>query len=87
MILGLNIFFQGKTEDINKNDICVAITTSGNSENIIEAFKSAKKLGVNFYAMFGNNGGKLKKICKNIILIPSKITSQIREIFLGQIFL
>ena len=71
----------------NKNDICVAITTSGNSQNIIEACKVSKKMGVIFYVLSGNKGGKIKKICKNIVLIPSKVTSQIQvcEIFLGQI--
>ena len=86
---GFKYIFSRQLEAIaNKNDICVAITTSGNSENIIEALKSAKKLGLKFYAMSGNRGGKLRKICKNIISIPSKITSQIQvcEIFLGQIF-
>jgi D-sedoheptulose 7-phosphate isomerase len=44
-------------------------------------------MGLFFYVLSGNNGGKLKKICKNIILIPSKITSQIQvcEILLGQV--
>ena len=71
----------------NKNDICVAITTSGNSQNIIEACKVSKKIGVIFYVLSGNQGGKIKKICKNVVLIPSKVTSQIQvcEIFLGQI--
>ena len=71
----------------NKNDICIAITTSGNSQNIIEACKVSKKMGVIFYVLSGNQGGKIKKICKNVVLIPSKVTSQIQvcEIFLGQI--
>ena len=71
-----------------KNDVCIAITTSGNSKNIIEASKVCKLLKLNFYALSGNNGGKLKKYTKNLIIIPSKVTSQIQvaEIFLGQIF-
>jgi len=71
----------------NKGDLCLAITTSGNSQNIIEACKIAKKMGVRFFAFSGNNGGKLKKFTKNIVLIPSKTTSiiQVIEIFLGQI--
>ena len=71
-----------------KNDICIGITTSGNSANIVEACKISKKMKINFFAFSGNNGGKLKKITKYIILIPSKITSQIQvaEIFLGQVY-
>lgn len=71
----------------NKGDLCLAITTSGNSQNIIEACKIAKKMGIRFFAFSGNNGGKLKKLTKDIVLIPSKTTSiiQVVEIFLGQI--
>lgn len=71
----------------SKGDICLAITTSGNSQNIIEAYKMAKKMRIKFYAFSGNNGGKLKKLTKDIVLIPSKTTSiiQVIEIFLGQI--
>ena len=71
---GFKFIFSRQIEAIaHKNDICIAITTSGNSQNLIEACKVAKKMGLFFYVLSGNNGGKLKKICKNIILIPSKI--------------
>ena len=85
---GFKFIFSRQIEAIaHKNDIFIAITTSGNSQNLIEACKVAKKMGLFFYVLSGNNGGKLKKICKNIILIPSKITSQIQvcEILLGQV--
>ena len=85
---GFKFIFARQIEAIaNKGDICIAITTSGNSQNIIEACKVAKKKSIKTYAFSGNGGGKLKKILKNIVLIPSKNTSQIQvaEIFLGQI--
>lgn len=85
---GFKFIFSRQIEAIaNKGDLCIAITTSGNSENIIEACKTTKKKSILTYAFSGNNGGKLKKILKNIVLIPSKNTSQIQvaEIFLGQI--
>ncbi len=87
--LGFKFIFSRQIEAIaNKGDLCIGITTSGNSQNIIEACKMAKKKNVICYAFCGNGGGRLKKIIKNIILIPSKTTSQIQvaEIFLGQIF-
>lgn len=85
---GFKYIFSRQIEAIaTKGDICLAITTSGNSLNIIEAVKTCKKKRINFFALSGNNGGKLKKYTKNIVIIPSKITSQIQvcEIFLGQI--
>lgn len=72
----------------NKGDIAVAITTSGNSKNLIEGIKLAKKKKILTFCFSGNNGGNLKKIVKYPILIPSKTTSQIQvvEILIGQIF-
>ena len=85
---GFKYIFSRQIEALgNKGDLCVAITTSGNSQNLIEAAKVSKKKGITFYVFSGNKGGKLKRYTKNLILIPSKTTSQIQvvEIFLGQI--
>ena len=72
----------------NKNDLAIAITTSGNSKNLIEAAKFAKKKGIKFFCLSGNNGGKLKRYVSDSIIIPSKVTSQIQviEILIGQMF-
>ena len=53
-----------------ENDLAIAITTSGNSENIIEAVKQCKKQNITVFALSGNNGGKLKKQLKIIVLFP-----------------
>lgn len=86
--IGFDYIFSRQIEALaKKGDLCIGITTSGNSKNIIEAFKTAKKMSIKAYAFSGNKGGGLIKINKNLILIPSKNTSQIQvaEIFLGQI--
>lgn len=69
-------------------DICVGITTSGNSQNLIEAMKIANKKKLITFCFSGNNGGKIKKFVKFPIIIPSKNTAllQVAEIFLGQIY-
>lgn len=85
---GFDYIFSRQLEALgNKGDIAIAITASGNSQNLIEASKIATRKGILFYVFSGNKGGKLKKYTKNLIIIPSKITSQIQvtEIFLGQI--
>ena len=71
----------------NKGDILILITTSGNSINLIEALKVAKKKGLKIYCFSGNSGGKIKRYLKNMVIIPSKNTSliQVVEIFLGQL--
>ena len=81
--------FSRQIEGIGRSgDILLLITTSGNSANLIEAAKVAKKKGIKVFCFSGNNGGKIKKYCKNVIKIQSKNTSliQVVEIFLGQIF-
>ena len=85
---GFKYIFSRQIEALgNTGDLCIAITTSGNSQNLIEAAKISKRNGITFYALSGNNGGKLRRYTKNLILVPSKTTSQIQviQIFLGQI--
>ena len=68
-----------------KNDILIAISTSGNSLNIIKVLKKAKKMGIFTIGFFGYEGGKSKKNCDLPIIVKSKITARIQEshIFLG----
>lgn len=46
-----------------KGDIFIALTTSGNSLNLIEAIDSAKKQGLHTVAFLGKTGGKIKNTC------------------------
>jgi len=63
----------------NKGDIFIGISTSGNSENILEGVKKAKKLGLTTICLLGNGGGKLKDIADISIIIPSENTARIQE--------
>lgn len=69
----------------SKGDALIAISTSGNSKNIIKVLKIAKKLNINSIVLLGNNGGKSKQYSKNCIIVNSKNTARIQEahIFLG----
>ena len=87
--LNFKYIFSRQIEAIgNKGDVLIAITTSGNSLNLIEAVKSANKKKLLTFCFSGNNGGKIKSFVNYPILIPSKITSQIQvaEILIGQSF-
>jgi len=86
---GFENIFSRQIEAIGeKGDIAVAITTSGNSKNLIKAATVANKKGIETFCISGNAGGKLKKNTKFPIIIPSKNTSQIQvvEILIGQVF-
>lgn len=64
------------------NDVLLAITTSGNSENILRAVTAAKERNMKVVALTGKDGGKLASILNNNdieIRIPSNVTSHIQE--------
>tara|TARA_B100000768_G_scaffold170310_1_gene176611 strand:- start:13413 stop:13988 length:576 start_codon:yes stop_codon:yes gene_type:complete len=84
---GYKYIFSRELKSIgNSNDIFIPITTSGNSENIIEAIKVANSIGIYTTCLTGNNGGKINDLCKTII-VPSKATERIQEchILIGHI--
>jgi D-sedoheptulose 7-phosphate isomerase len=53
-----------------KGDVLLAITTSGNSENVINAAKLAKELGMKVIGLTGKDGGKLASLCDVEIRVP-----------------
>lgn len=64
----------------NKGDILLAISTSGNSSNVINAVHEAKKLQMISVGLLGKDGGALKKLVDFPIVIPSMATERIQEI-------
>ncbi len=63
-----------------ENDILIAISTSGNSINIINALKTAKEIKMLTIGLTGSTGGKMKELCDYIITVPSEDTPRIQEI-------
>ena len=63
-----------------KNDIFIAISTSGNSENIIRAIYMAKNRNMKIIGMTGKDGGKMKEICDILLWVPHNRTARIQEI-------
>lgn len=62
-----------------ENDLLIAITTSGNSKNVIKAVEIANCIGVKTLALTGCNGGKVKDIATVTICVPSDETYRIQE--------
>ncbi|MCH2020956.1 MAG: SIS domain-containing protein [Saprospiraceae bacterium] len=62
-----------------KGDILFAISTSGNSINIIKAIQQAKKQGMITIGMTGITGGQMKNMCDYLINVPSNDTPRIQE--------
>ncbi len=63
----------------NAGDTLIAISTSGNSKNIVQAAQIARAKNLNVIALTGENGGALAEFATNLITVPSKITARIQE--------
>lgn len=61
-------------------DTLLAISTSGNSENVIKAVESAKAKNLKVIGLLGKTGGKLKDMVDIPLVVPSDITDRIQEI-------
>ena len=62
-----------------KGDILIGLSTSGNSENVVNALKTANEIGMITVGFTGEGGGKMKEHCKYLVAIPSKDTPRIQE--------
>lgn len=60
-------------------DVLIAISTSGNSANVLAAVRQAKAAGCVTIALTGVGGGKLAKVCDTAVVIPSDRTSRVQE--------
>jgi D-sedoheptulose 7-phosphate isomerase len=63
-------------------DVLLAISTSGNSQNLIHAVHTANALGLKTIALTGENGGKLAPLCDLAILAPASDTPRVQELHL-----
>ena len=70
-----------------EGDVLVGISTSGNSLNILNAFRKARQLGVTTVAMTGKTGGEMAALADLLLNVPSTDTPRIQEchIMLGHI--
>jgi D-sedoheptulose 7-phosphate isomerase len=68
-----------------RGDVLLAISTSGNSRNVIEAMQAARDLGLRLIALTGNGGGKMSALVSSEdvhICVPHKRTARIQEVHL-----
>lgn len=73
------VFARALEASARSGDTLIAISTSGNSENVLRAAKKAKDLGVSVVAMTGQSGGRLASLADYLINVPSSDTGRIQE--------
>ncbi len=77
---GYDRVFSRQLEGLAKpQDVLLAISTSGNSENVLAAVDTARQKGLHTIALTGGDGGQLAKCCDNAIVVPSRCTARIQE--------
>ena len=62
-----------------KGDVLLALSTSGNSSNVLKAIEQANLIGMITIGFSGGDGGRMKDICKYNLIIPSSNTARIQE--------
>ncbi|OGU56960.1 MAG: phosphoheptose isomerase [Ignavibacteria bacterium GWF2_33_9] len=78
---GFDYVFSRQVEALARpEDILIAISTSGNSKNIMFAIDAAKTIGTKVIGFSGGNGGKMVKSCDALFIAPSNVTARIQEV-------
>jgi phosphoheptose isomerase len=78
---GYDFIFSRQVEALGaRGDVLAGFTTSGNSPNVLAAFRLAKENGVKTILLGGKGGGKAKGLCDFEIVVPSSTTARIQEV-------
>lgn len=67
---------------MGKSDTLIALSTSGNSKNVVNAVVTAKALKGSAVAITGDGGGKLSELCDEVVKLPSSDTAFVQELTL-----
>jgi D-sedoheptulose 7-phosphate isomerase len=60
-------------------DVAIALSTSGNSPNVVLAVRRARRMGLKTVALTGQGGGKLAGLCDVLLDVPSRLSPRIQE--------
>jgi D-sedoheptulose 7-phosphate isomerase len=74
-----HVFARELSAHARPGDVLLAISTSGNSSNVLRAIDMARKMKVVAIGLTGGSGGKMRELCDLCICVPSKSTARIQE--------
>ncbi|UCE73352.1 MAG: SIS domain-containing protein [Methanomassiliicoccales archaeon] len=75
-----NIFMEQLKNLMNPEDVVIGISGSGNSQNVIKAMEYADEHGAVTIGLTGYDGGKLKDVAQECIIVPSNNMQQIEDV-------
>jgi len=77
---GYDRVFERQVESLaNPGDLLIGISSTGNSDNVIKAFKKAKEIGCKTVGLSGKGGGKFNDSCDLNVVVPSEDTPRVQE--------
>jgi D-sedoheptulose 7-phosphate isomerase len=76
------VYAQGVLSLAGESDVLIAISTSGNAKNVLNAAKVAKGLGLSVVALTGNSGGDLRSLADVCVRVPERETYKVQELHL-----
>lgn len=78
--LGFDWLFARQVEALSRpGDVCIGISTSGESENVIRGVAVARQRGCTGAALTGGTGGRLASLADPALVVPSRVTARIQE--------
>jgi len=78
---GFDQVFSRQVEALGRpGDLLVGISTSGNSANVIRAVEAAKAAGMKTLGLLGKDGGALKDLMDDALVVPTTVTARVQEI-------
>lgn len=81
---GFERVFARQVEALGRpGDVLYAISTSGNSPNVVAAVETARRLGIKTVAVTGAGGGRLKELCDLALSVPATKANHIQELHIA----
>ena len=78
---GYDLVFSRQVEALGRpGDLLVGISTSGNSRNVILAVEAAKAQGMRTLGLLGRDGGQLRTLVDDALVVPSPVTARVQEL-------
>ena len=69
-----DIFKRQVEATVRPRDVCIGLSTSGNSDNVCQGHIAARNAGATTLSLLGNDGGKINEVSDHAIIIPSMIS-------------
>ena len=74
-----DVFLEQLKNFFRVGDVVTGISASGNSENVFQAINTAKEKGIHTLLLSGKDGGKIKEVADDSLIIPHENTARIQE--------